>query len=89
MFAVRAATTARVTVSKAPASMFARYYSPDVRGEGATASSTGFKTREQAKEAQYVQQHEAEKLKLAQAKLKAAQAEVDKQQQVVDGQEKK
>ncbi|OXG91783.1 hypothetical protein C349_00797 [Cryptococcus neoformans var. grubii Br795] len=86
MIALRAATSARVAVSRAPASMFVRYYAPDVRSEGATASSTSFHEREQAKEAQYVRQREAEKLKAAKAKLAEAQAEVEKQQKVVDSQ---
>ncbi|EAL22999.1 hypothetical protein CNBA7670 [Cryptococcus deneoformans B-3501A] len=76
MIALRAATSARVAVSRAPASMFVRYYAPDIRSEGATASSTSFHEREQAKEAQYVRQREAEKLKAAKAKLAEAQAEV-------------
>ncbi|WVQ85828.1 hypothetical protein IAT38_007996 [Cryptococcus sp. DSM 104549] len=84
MFAVRAANPARLVALRAPAPMFARHYSPDSRSEGATASSTGFREREQAKEAQYVKQHEAEKLKAAKKKLEEAKAEVEKQQKVVD-----
>ncbi|WVN89646.1 uncharacterized protein L203_104876 [Cryptococcus depauperatus CBS 7841] len=81
---VRATDVARLTVSRAPVSMFARYYSPDVRSEGATAGSTSFREREQAKEAQYVKTREAEKLKQAKEKLAQAQAEVEKQQKIID-----
>ncbi|WVR08486.1 hypothetical protein IAU60_005541 [Kwoniella sp. DSM 27419] len=84
MSVLRISSTARTMALRAPAPMFVRNYSPDTRGEGATASSTGFKDREQAQEAQYVKKREAEKLKRAQDKLKEAQAEVDKQQKVVD-----
>ncbi|OCF31762.1 hypothetical protein I317_06361 [Kwoniella heveanensis CBS 569] len=85
---VRATSAARI-VARAPAPMFVRNYAPGVRSEGATASSTSFHEREQAKEAQYVRQREAEKLKAAQEKLKAAQAEVDEQQKIVDSHNEK
>ncbi|WWC92154.1 uncharacterized protein L201_007108 [Kwoniella dendrophila CBS 6074] len=78
-------SSARLVAFRAPvAPLSVRYYSPDTRAEGATASSTGFKNREQASEAKYVKEHEAQKLKQAQEKLKAAQAEVDKQQKIVN-----
>ncbi|WWD20579.1 hypothetical protein CI109_105055 [Kwoniella shandongensis] len=79
-----ATAPARFAAVRAPVAMFARHYSPDSRSEGATASSTGFHEREQAKEAQYVRQREAEKLKAAQKKLDEAKAEFEKQQKVVD-----
>ncbi|WVF67969.1 hypothetical protein IAT40_002731 [Kwoniella sp. CBS 6097] len=85
---IRAASTARIA-ARAPAPMFVRNYAPGVRSEGATASSTSFHEREQAKEAQYVKQREAEKLKQAQQKVKDAQAELEKQQKVVDSHNEK
>ena len=56
--------------------MFGRYYTPDVRPEGTTASSKGFSQREQAEEGQYIRKRELEKLKQAEEKLKQAQADV-------------
>ncbi|KAK8850396.1 hypothetical protein IAR55_004314 [Kwoniella newhampshirensis] len=79
-----ATSAAQFTAFRGPVAMFARHYSPDSRAEGATASSTGFREREQAKEAQYVKQREAEKLKAAHKKLEDAKAEVEKQQKIVD-----
>ncbi|KAK6906773.1 hypothetical protein I203_100760 [Kwoniella mangroviensis CBS 8507] len=86
MSVLRTTSTARLIALRAPAAMFVRNYSPDTRAEGATASSTSFKEREQASETKYVKEHEAAKLKAAREKLAQAQAEVDKQQKIVDGQ---
>ena len=56
--------------------MFARYYSPDSRSEGATATSKGFSKREQAAEGDYIHKREVEKLEAAKKKVKDAQAEL-------------
>ncbi len=56
--------------------MAGRFYSPDVRPEGTTASSKGFSQREQAEEGQYIRKRELEKLKQAEAKYKAAKEEL-------------
>ncbi|RSH85171.1 hypothetical protein EHS25_004978 [Saitozyma podzolica] len=81
--AARSVTSARVAL-RAPV-MFTRNYSPpDVKQEGATASSKGFSQREQAEEGQYIKKREVEKLKEAKARLEQAQAEVEAQQKKVD-----
>lgn len=84
MNALRTVNPARVVAMRAPVSMTSRFYSPDVRQEGATATSEGFSKREQAEEGQYIKRKEQEQLKKAKEELAKAQAKVDEAQKKVD-----
>ncbi|ORY35661.1 hypothetical protein BCR39DRAFT_511371 [Naematelia encephala] len=76
MSAIRAIRPARLTALRAPI-MFSRNYAPDVRPEGTTGTSKGFRDRENAEEGQYIRRREQERLKEAKEKLEKAQAEYD------------
>jgi hypothetical protein len=60
-----------------------RLYTAPVRSEGATASSSGFRQREEAQENQYMRRREEEQLKALREKAKKAQAEVEAQEKKV------
>ncbi|KAJ9107138.1 hypothetical protein QFC19_002798 [Naganishia cerealis] len=53
----------------------ARGYTPDVKSEGATASSTGFKNREQAEETAYARKQQAAQLAKLREQLAKTEAE--------------
>ncbi|BEJ16771.1 hypothetical protein CspHIS471_0601720 [Cutaneotrichosporon sp. HIS471] len=79
---------ARIAINRTSALRAApmvRFYTAPVRGEGATASSAGFRQREEAQENQYMRRREEEQLKALREKAKKAQAELEDQEKKVAG----
>ncbi|KAI5450213.1 hypothetical protein NCC49_003362 [Naganishia albida] len=76
MFSLR--TVSRVsTIRSTIVPAMARGYAPDAKVEGATASSAGFKNREQAEEGAYARRQDAAKL----AKLREQLAKNEQEKQ--------
>ncbi|KLT39447.1 hypothetical protein CC85DRAFT_251192, partial [Cutaneotrichosporon oleaginosum] len=73
----------RSSLSSSPHQPMVRFYTAPVRSEGATASSTGFRQREEAQENQYIRRREEEQLKSLREKAKKAQADVEAQEKKV------
>ncbi|GHJ89422.1 hypothetical protein NliqN6_5824 [Naganishia liquefaciens] len=80
MFALRTVARAQVSSLRSASIVPAmtRGYAPDAKSEGATASSTGFKNREQAEEGAYARRQDAAKLAKLREALAKNQAEKDR-----------